>query len=456
MAHPSQLKSRIVAILDSRMRRKQMTRFTTAALLTVTVVLTAGLGSIQFTRLAAVPLPAVAPPIPAPVPIAKAPSIAKPAQVPPQEPGYVLNRTPVFYPAGARQKRVEGSVVVELNFSANGQIVDSHVLSGPEELRESAIQTALQGKYAIKTARSLQVIVDFRLPVAGTGEISGGVFTTDVSSVPIPGVIIAATNTASGIITTMVTDQNGAYMFRNLGQGTYRLSARLTGFQDKSFDGVRVGDSQQIQLNFGLRSDADSKRVWSIAASSPISLPDQFNAGPIANISLFGLSQTVSTEMTEKFRAFKGQLISTDLLNRMRTSIKETQGDKPADFTVFSKADGAVDVRIGFPPQGPPVVEFGPADVRVGGNVLAANLVREVKPVYPQAAKDNRIQGVVVLEVKIATDGTVSEARVVTGLPMFVQSALDAVRQWVYKPVFLEGRPVEAVSTITMNFAFEP
>ncbi len=457
MAHPSQLKSRIVAILDSRMRRKQMTRFTTAALLTATAVLTAGLGSIQFTRLAAIPLPSVPPPIRAPVPTAKAPSplIAKPTQGPAQELGYVVNRATILYPAEARQKRVEGSVIVELNFNANGEIVDSRVLSGPEELRQSALQTAVQGKYAIHTARSLQVIVDFKLPDAGTGEISGR--TTDASSVPTPGVIIAATNTATGIAITTVTDQNGEYRLRNLSQGTYRLSTRLSGFQDRSYDGVRVGDIQQIRLNFQLRSDADAKRVWSISASSPISLPDQFNSAPIANIVLFGLSQTVFTEMSEKFRAFEGQPISTDLLTRMRTSIKETtRGDKPADFTISSRADGTVDVLVGFPPQGPPVVEFGPVAVRVGGNVLAANLVRQVKPVYPQAAKDNRIQGVVVLEVNIATDGTVSDVRVVTGLPVFVQSALDAVRQWVYKPVLLEGRPVEAVSTIPINFAFEP
>lgn len=183
MAHPSQLKSRIAAILDSRMSRKHMTRFTTATLLTATVVLTTCLGSIQFTRLAAVPLPKMPPPIPAPAPSAKAPSppIAKPAQGPAQEPGYVLNREAIFYPADARQKRVEGSVVVELNFNANGEIVESRVLSGPEELRESALQTARQGKYGINTARSLQVIVDFKLPVAGTGEISGR--TSDLSGV---------------------------------------------------------------------------------------------------------------------------------------------------------------------------------------------------------------------------------------------------------------------------------
>ena len=220
---------------------------------------------------------------------------------------------------------------------------------------------------------------------------------------------------------------------------------------------ARKGVFQRTGLGFGFRK-ASGVGTWSIAASSPISLPDQFNSAPIANIALFGLSQTVFTEMTETLRAFKGQLISTDLLTRMRTSIKETtRGDKPADFTISSRADGTIDVLIGFPPQGPPVVEFGPVAVRVGGNVLAANLVRQVKPVYPQAPqRTTEFKEWSCWKSNIATDGTVFDARVVTGPPVFVQSALDAIRQWVYKPVLLEGRPVEAVSTIPINFAFEP
>jgi protein TonB len=363
---------------------------------------------------------------------------------------------------------------VELNFNANGEIVASRVLSGPEELRQSALQTALEGKYAIQTARSLQVIVDFSLPAAGTAEISGK--TTDASATPIPGVIVAAGNRATGIAIATVTDQDGVYRIKNLSPGSYRLSAQLNGFQEKSFDDVRLGESQQVRLNFQLRSDIEAKRVWSIPSSSPISLPDQFNIGPIGNLNLVGLSPAILTEITEKLRAFKGQIITTDLLTRLRASIKDTSwGDKPEDLTISARNDGAVDVWITFPPQGPPVVEFGPADVwitfppqgppvvefgpadvRVGGNVVAASLLRQVKPVYPQAARDNRIQGVVVLEVTIATDGTVTTWKAVTGLPMFVQSAGDAVLQWVYKPILQDGRPVEAVSTIPINFAFEP
>jgi protein TonB len=74
-------------------------------------------------------------------------------------------------------------------------------------------------------------------------------------------------------------------------------------------------------------------------------------------------------------------------------------------------------------------------------------------PAYPQVAKDNKLQGVVVLEVDVAANGTVSDATVVTGPAVLVQPALDAVRQWVYKPTLLAGQPVEAVSTVTFNFA---
>jgi len=192
MAHPSQLKSRIVAILDSRMRRKQTTRLSTAALLTATALLTVGLGSIQFTRLAAIPLPMLPTPIPAPAltPKAPSPSIAKPAQGPAQELRYAVKRATISYPVEAG-------------------------------------------------------------PVAGTAQISGR--TVDASTFPIPGVIIAATNTETGITITTVTDQNGVYTFRNLSQGRYRLDARLSGLQNRSYDDVRLDDAQQVRLNFQLQ-----------------------------------------------------------------------------------------------------------------------------------------------------------------------------------------------------------
>jgi protein TonB len=106
------------------------------------------------------------------------------------------------------------------------------------------------------------------------------------------------------------------------------------------------------------------------------------------------------------------------------------------------------------PPPPPPLPPPPPQRVRVGGNVIAANLVSQVKPVYPPLAKQARIQGVVVLEAEISKEGTIDNLKVITGHPLLIQAAIDAVKQWRYKPTLLNGEPVPVVTTITVNFAF--
>ncbi len=88
----------------------------------------------------------------------------------------------------------------------------------------------------------------------------------------------------------------------------------------------------------------------------------------------------------------------------------------------------------------------------MGGNVQQANLIRQVKPPYPHLAKQARIQGAVVLEAVISKQGGVENLRVISGHPLLIQAALDAVKQWKYKPTLLNGEPVEVVTTVTVNF----
>src|SRR5262249_31482271 len=71
-------------------------------------------------------------------------AVAPPTPVAQNQPGYVVNIQPLSYPQEALQKRIEGTVVVELTFNAAGNIVDSRVLSGPEELRKTALESALR------------------------------------------------------------------------------------------------------------------------------------------------------------------------------------------------------------------------------------------------------------------------------------------------------------------------
>lgn len=81
-------------------------------------------------------------------------------------------------------------------------------------------------------------------------------------------------------------------------------------------------------------------------------------------------------------------------------------------------------------------------------------MITQVKPAYPPLARQARIQGVVVLEAEISKQGTIENLRVITGHPLLIQSAIDAVKQWRYKPTLLNNEPVEVITTITVNFAF--
>lgn len=90
--------------------------------------------------------------------------------------------------------------------------------------------------------------------------------------------------------------------------------------------------------------------------------------------------------------------------------------------------------------------------LRVGTGVQGAKLVYSPSPAYPPIAKAARSQGVVKLEAIIATDGSIKNLRVVSGPPLLVNAALEAVQQWRYHPTLLNGVAVEVLTEIDINF----
>jgi TonB family protein len=226
------------------------------------------------------------------------------------------------------------------------------------------------------------------------------------------------------------------------------LSATAHGFQNASYNNVSFGSSQKVRMNFTLQPNAGPKRTWVISMSSSSSVIDQANPGVVESVSTTGLTDPVFAEMREKLQLIKGQALTGALLNQMRTSIRESAwGERPVTFIVSSRGTGSSELVIQFDSA-----PSTPTRVRVSGYEIAPNLIQQVKPIYPQEAKDARIQGVVVFETDISKDGFVTAVRVVTGHPLLIQSAMDAVRQWVYKPVLLNGQAVDVVSTVTVNF----
>jgi periplasmic protein TonB len=102
------------------------------------------------------------------------------------------------------------------------------------------------------------------------------------------------------------------------------------------------------------------------------------------------------------------------------------------------------------PPPPPKPVQSGP--VRIGGNVMQAKAIDRTQPVYPAIARAAHVQGTVVLHAIIAKDGTVQQLQLVSGPPLLVNSAMDAVRQWRYQPTQLNGEAVEVDTTIQVVF----
>jgi protein TonB len=90
--------------------------------------------------------------------------------------------------------------------------------------------------------------------------------------------------------------------------------------------------------------------------------------------------------------------------------------------------------------------------VRAGSELKAPRLLRHVPPVYPPLAQRSRVTGDVRLDARIGPDGRVDGLRVLEGSPLLVQAAMTAVRQWVYEPTILNGRPVEILLEVVVHF----
>jgi protein TonB len=93
--------------------------------------------------------------------------------------------------------------------------------------------------------------------------------------------------------------------------------------------------------------------------------------------------------------------------------------------------------------------------LRVGSKIAAPTKLVHVDPVYPEVARAAKVQGVVIVEARIEADGTVSDVKILRSIPLLNQAALDAVRQWVFRPVLLNGAPVPVIMTVTVPFRLD-
>ncbi len=148
-----------------------------------------------------------------------------------------------------------------------------------------------------------------------------------------------------------------------------------------------------------------------------------------------------------------GRPLPTEDLERLTKQVAEVDTTVHLVWQPTGRNDGTVTVRAEMASGA--TAEGGqqpPQRLRVGQNVEAANLVRKITPVYPAAAKQQGIQGTVRLEIVIGRDGQVKSTELISGQPLLAAAAIDAVKQWVYRPTLLNGDPVEVATTVNVNF----
>jgi protein TonB len=117
-------------------------------------------------------------------------------------------------------------------------------------------------------------------------------------------------------------------------------------------------------------------------------------------------------------------------------------------------AGGIVGGLVAAPPPPPPPPPPAPkAPVRIGGNIQAPALVKRVEPTYPDLALMAKVTGLVILEATVGADGSVESVRVLRSVKFLDQAAVDAVKQWKYSPLILNGTATPFVLSVTLNFS---
>jgi protein TonB len=319
-----------------------------------------------------------------------------PAQIAADAPGVsvnmngatVLHRTAVPYPAAALQHGVQGVLSVEVKLDSTGNVSDAHVLSGPDELRNAALQSVLQWHFtrdAAGTTRTVQIAFEAPKTAPMTNTVPAQA--APPPPPPPPGTI--------------------RQMLVSTGSGT----------------------------------------------SGPLE-------GRIKSIRVSGLPDAAGAELLATLPVHEGDEINADAIQRVTQAAKAYDEHLTVQLSGIERTpSGGVDVSMVIAAPGlRPLAQTTPGvpgRIKVGGNVQGAMILSKVPPVYPPLAKSAHVSGVVRLAAVLGKDGTVQELHVLEGPPLLIQAALDAVKQWVYKPTLLNGNPVEIETTIDINFTLQ-
>jgi len=180
-------------------------------------------------------------------------------------------------------------------------------------------------------------------------------------------------------------------------------------------------------------------------------------SGRISSIRVVGLPDAASAELLAGLPVHEGDEIGIEAMQRLNQTVKAFDEHLSVQTSRREQTpSGGVEIGLVIAAPGAPFVTAAsstavmttvPGAIRVDGAAQSALIVKKVAPVYPELAKTARVSGVVHLAVVIAPEGTMQEVHSLGGPALLIQAAMDAVRQWVYRP---SATPVQ--TTVDVNF----
>ena len=341
-----------------------------------------------------------------------------PLQAPPEQPsgfpsvtitptGTMTHHAALEYPEDARLSNVEGTVIVETTADASGIVTGARAIAGPELLRAAAERSALQYMYRSKRPESGRVAIEFRLP-----RIPEVAMNQQITGIKVQGIPAAEEAAEEEKLSSFVGQTLTPQVWTEIRRAS-------TGHLQ-----IELNDGQG-RIHTGPVPRPASGKLASVLLATPIAEPAR-------------------SELASRLERYVGREIDTNLMQDMYRDVKLIS----PELTVWFHDKFAI-------VKGEPIPASDAPDsrIRVGGAVQTAKLVHAPQPQYPPEAVPHRIQGVVRFDATIDGFGNVSQLTQKSGHPMFVRSAMEAVRQWRYHATLLNGKPVEVRTVIDVNFS---
>jgi TonB family protein len=398
----------------------------------------------------------------------------------------LMHRSGVAYPAAAIAKGVQGTVVVQVKLDDSGVVTDASIVSGPDELRKAVLQSVLNWHFAKDAAGGTrQVSVTFELPkegappanAAGGGASSyrpEGNITADQFMVENSDLYTSSTSVLKSIAVTGISDSAKANLLARLPvhEGD-TLPAKISDVMDRVGEAVAKFDPH-LHVGINIHNGIAMVRISpdEPTSSGNSETPERLRvSGNVQALQLIShvepvypaLAKQAQIQGTVELSGLIGkdgrvrdlQLLRGHplLVQAALSAVKDWWVYKPTTIN-GEPVEVRTEISVNFTLAPSESAEM-PKRIQVDGNAQAANLITQVKPNYPPEAKQAGIQGTVQLQAVLGKDGKVQDIKVLSGEPVLAAAALDAVKQWVYRPTLLNGEPVEVKTTIDVNFTLQ-